>query len=81
MLKEQELEQKKEEIVEKVKESPAPEKKTYDYKKSTYKKKETAKVEVILISRNYVVIKDKNGCCMRKYGAFPDVKVGDFISI
>lgn len=58
------------------------EKKNYENKKPTYsKQKNSKKAEVILINKNYIVVKDENGCGIRKYGSFPDVKIGDFIVI
>ena len=57
--------------------SPNTEKKNYNYNKKSNKKK----AEVILINKNYIVVKDENGCGMRKYGSFTDVKIGDFIDI
>lgn len=58
------------------KKSSSIEKKKYNYKKDNKKK-----AEVILINKNYIVVKDENGCGMRKYGSFTDVDIGDIIDI
>lgn len=50
-------------------------------KKNNIKKNNPKKVEIILINKNYIVVKDENGCGMRKYGSFPNAKIGEFIEI
>lgn len=62
--------------------TPATSKKNYN-RRANYDKPNNSngKFEVIMIKPAYIVVKDENGCGIRKYGSFPDVKVGDFINI